>query len=185
MCRESFSDFRSRLHEFELPGAHSIYWTFRSRDIFERLDPYLKRLCDIRHIFQTTTEIRRLEKVDIGGLMGGTISRKIGDLLDHFNTLYNKWTNIQYDPLDSNEKLFEKDLTKFKQEADTMERKLALQFILAFNECYTVEAMVKFLKMTGALLQRLIIYAQVKGKIKRVSQAIDQELAVAKKIYDR
>ena len=117
--------------------------------------------------------------------MGGTISRKIGDLLDHFNTLYNKWTNIQYDPLDSNEKLFEKDLTKFKQEADTMERKLALQFILAFNECYTVEAMVKFLKMTGALLQRLIIYAQVKGKIKRVSQAIDQELAVAKKIYDR
>ena len=167
----------------------------------------MERLYEFRNIFYTATEIRKLEKVEIGGLMGRMIGRKVDNILDEFNALYSKWNNIQYDPLDvedlkykEEEKeynetrgytiqtisatQFKVDEARFHQKVVTLERKLALQFILALNECYTIEALVKFLKLTGNLLQRPTIFSQVKGKIHKIVKHYNTELCNVKKIFD-
>lgn len=54
-----------------------VGWTFSSSNVFDRLNVYLNRLNDIRQIFITAIEFAKLERIEIGGLKGRCLSRKI------------------------------------------------------------------------------------------------------------
>ncbi|XP_061501815.1 dynein beta chain, ciliary isoform X1 [Anopheles gambiae] len=184
--KSEFHDFRSRLSEFEKPNTQPINWTFRARDIFDRLDIYIVRLNEIKDIFNTAAEFKKLEKVEIGGLRGRAISRKIQEIYDDYNKLYQRWGSIQYDPLDPDPKLlgFAKDRQRYIEKASVLERRLAAQFVLAFEECFNVEQLMKLVQVLGSLLNRPLIQPDVSTKIESIVALFDADLNAMRLIYE-
>ncbi|XP_055624142.1 dynein beta chain, ciliary-like isoform X3 [Toxorhynchites rutilus septentrionalis] len=184
--KEQFHDFRGQLDNFRQLGSQPTNWTFRPQAIFDRLDLYLARLDHVKDIFYTATEFRKLEKVEIGGLRGRGISRKIQEVFEDFNKLYLRWGSIQYDPLDPDpaEKSFERDRARYQQKTDVLERKLAAQFVLAFDECYNVEQLMKLVQIMGTLISRSLILPDIHRKISNIVHLYNNDLNIVKKIFD-
>lgn len=72
-----YEDYRNNLKSYALKDTDPIYWTFKSKTIFERFDKYIKRVNEIRNVFITANDFMKLEKIEIGGVMGRGISRNI------------------------------------------------------------------------------------------------------------
>lgn len=60
-------------------------WTFKPRVIFEVYDRFVARLMKIKDIFVTANEFMKLEKVEIAGLKGRSISRHLAEVI--YNTI--------------------------------------------------------------------------------------------------
>lgn len=144
------------------------------------------RLGQVKDIFHTATEFRKLEKVEIGGLRGRAISRKIQEVFDDFNKLYLRWGSIQYDPLDPDpsEKSFERDRARYQEKTDILERKLAAQFVLAFDECFNVEQLMKLVQILGTLLNRPLILTDIRRKIANIVHLYNNDLNIVKRLFD-
>lgn len=143
--RSEYSSYREKLLTFIKPNSSPIPWTFKSSCVFERFDTYLTRLHEIRHVFLTTNDFQKLEKIEIGGIRGRAISRKMVQINDEFQMLYQNWIGIRYDPLDPNPQLkhFEQQKNRFREKSDILERKLATLFSQAFDECGNLEQLNK------------------------------------------
>lgn len=163
-----------------------IFWSFKPKDIFERYDLYVFRLNEIKEIFQTVIEFNKLEKVEIGGLKGRSISRYIQTVADEFARLYNQWTNISFDPLDPDptSKEFANEKRKFFAAASILERRLAQQLVAAFEECQNLEQGVKLLQVLGTLTVRPIIYNEIKDLIPKIVDYFKQDLEMIKVAFD-
>ncbi|XP_058061407.1 LOW QUALITY PROTEIN: dynein beta chain, ciliary-like [Anopheles bellator] len=185
--KSEFNDFRSRLADFAKPNTQPIYWTFRPRDIFQRLDSYIVRLNEIKDIFNTANEFKKLEKVEIGGLRGRAISRKIQEIYDDYHKLYQRWGSIQYDPLDPDprEKSFDKDKLRYLEKASVLERRLAAQFVLAFEECCNVEQLMKLVQVLGSLLTRRLIQPDVARQISSIVDLFEDDLCTVDAIFEK
>ena len=84
--RDAWIEYRDRLSEFVREEIHysPIFWTFQPKEIFERFDAFTERLCLIREIFQTANEFLKLEKIEIGGIKGRFLSRRVQEILEEF-----------------------------------------------------------------------------------------------------
>ncbi|XP_038108194.1 dynein beta chain, ciliary isoform X2 [Culex quinquefasciatus] len=184
--KDQFHSFRARLDDFRQSNTQPTYWTFQLQSIFSRLDLFLGRLGQVKDIFHTATEFRKLEKVEIGGLRGRAISRKIQEVFDDFNKLYLRWGSIQYDPLDPDpsEKSFERDRARYQEKTDILERKLAAQFVLAFDECFNVEQLMKLVQILGTLLNRPLILTDIRCKIANIVHLYNNDLNIVKRLFD-
>ncbi|XP_039431337.1 dynein beta chain, ciliary-like isoform X4 [Culex pipiens pallens] len=184
--KDQFHSFRARLDDFRQSNTQPTYWTFQLQSIFSRLDLFLGRLGQVKDIFHTATEFRKLEKVEIGGLRGRAISRKIQEVFDDFNKLYLRWGSIQYDPLDPDpsEKSFERDRARYQEKTDILERKLAAQFVLAFDECFNVEQLMKLVQILGTLLNRPLILTDIRRKIANIVHLYNNDLNIVKRLFD-
>lgn len=143
--RSEYSNYREKLSTFIKPNTSPNPWTFKSSSVFERFETYLTRLYEIRHVFLTTNDFQKLEKIEIGGIRGRAISRKMVKINDEFQLLYQNWIGIRYDPLDPNPQLkqFEQQKNRFQDKSDILERKLATLFSQAFDECGNLEQLSK------------------------------------------
>lgn len=181
-----FKEYRDMLPSFVLPEKNPIMWTFRPKDIFERFDQFLDRLHVVCDIFETANEFSKVEKIELGGLKGRNLSRSLQEIFNEFKNIYLKWSQIQFDPLDPSPHLkhFEKERRGFQIEAEVLERKLSAILVQAFDECYTMESLIKLIEICGSLLQRPIVYHEIKDKLDNLLDLYNQDLDLVKTIYD-
>lgn len=74
-------------------------------------------------------------------LKGRNLSRRITDASLEYQKLYNKWSSIDFDPLETDvtTSSFKKIQKEYQHKADTIERALAQIFIEAFDDCYSTQ----------------------------------------------
>lgn len=189
--KAAFKEYRDKLPEYipkdDGEEKSPILWTFRVQDVFERFDYYMRRLYIIRNIFVTANEIWKLEKIELGGIKGRTLSKQLGQIHDEFQTLYMMWNGIQFDPLDPDPKLklFEEQRLKFAEKSDMMERKIATILSQALDECFTIDSLVKLIQVAGAsLLSRELIYPEVVEKLVKLIDFYNDDLDLVKELFD-
>lgn len=184
--KSCFKEYREKLPTFVLPGKDPILWTFRPSDIFERFDKFLDRLNIIREIFETANEFFKIEKIELGGLKGRNLSRSIQEVFNDFKNIYTKWSQIQFDPLDPTPQVnyFEKERKEFQDNAEVLERKLAALLVQAFDECYTMESLIKLIEICGSLLLRPIIFSEISDQLDNILELYNQDLDMVKEIFD-
>lgn len=181
-----FKEYRDNLPSFATPGKDPILWTFKPKDIFERFDKYMDRLYVIRDTFETAKEIFKVEKIELGGLKGRNLSRSIQEIFSEFKNIYLRWSQIQFDPLDPTPKrnYFDKEHKAFREESEVLERKLAAILVQAFDECYTIESLIKLIEICGSLLQRPIIYEEIKDKLDNMIGLYSDDLDLVKNVFN-
>lgn len=185
--RDCFKIYRDKLPTFVLPDrSEPIMWTFRPSDIFERYDKFMERLYVIRNIFDTANEFFKVEKIELGGLKGRNLSRSIQEIFNEFKNIYFKWSQIQFDPLDPTPLVnhFEEERKEFQDHAEVLERRLSAILVQAFDECYTMESLIKLVIVCGSILKRPIIYHEIKDKLDNIVSFFSADLDLVKSIFD-
>lgn len=84
--RDTWQEYRDKLSDFKKEDSHlsPILWTFQPKEIFERFDLFTERLCLIKEIFETANEFLKLEKIEIGGIKGRFLSRRVQEISEEF-----------------------------------------------------------------------------------------------------
>ncbi|KAJ8945230.1 hypothetical protein NQ318_011210 [Aromia moschata] len=159
-------------------------WAFHWRNVFQRLIDFNERLDLVRKILGTQLEFSKLEKVEIGGIKGRWLSQKCMDIFEEFNKAYMVFANITYEILDLKELRIISDTTTFNEKCEDFDRRLAAIFTQAFDECYNLESLFKFLNIVGSLVNRPIIHAELTVKYHTIIDMLNYDVDVVKSIYD-
>lgn len=139
-------------------------WTFHRRTVFQKLIDFIDRIKLVKEILGTQLEFSKLEKVEIGGIKGRLLSQKCEEVLEEFNKSYNMFNNIQYEVLDLKDDSILKDSEAFNEICGDLDRRLAAIFSQAFDECYNLESLFKYLNVIANLLGRSVINAELRSK---------------------
>lgn len=123
-------------------------WTFNSTAVFTRLDAFLKRLTDIEWLFDTVLEFSKLEKIEIGGILGRSLSVRIINVFKEFQSLFVSFTMRASDVLEPDDKSFVDDCNKFTESITDLDSKLAAILCQAFDDCGNLESIFKVGKST-------------------------------------
>lgn len=123
--------------------ADSPPWTFNSSAIFNRLDLFLKRLADIEWLFRTVLEFSKLEKIEIGGILGRSLSLRIVAVVKEFQSLFASFSARASDVLEPDDESFAVDCAKFSESIMDLDSKLAAILCQAFDDCSNLESAFK------------------------------------------
>lgn len=136
-------------HQFDNARQHpgmkenSPPWTFNSSAVFYRLDAFLKRLADIEWLFHTVLEFSKLEKIEIGGILGRSLSARIVGVVKEFQQLFAAFSARASDVLEPDDESFAVDCKKFGESITDFDSKLAAILCQAFDDCSNLESAFK------------------------------------------
>lgn len=120
-----------------------VNWTFHPKNVFERFNAFIERLETIQWFFYTVIEFLKLEKIEIGGLKGRTLSGRITQVSLEFNQCFSIFASKTYDVLDPDDTTFKDDFKKFQERILELDLKLAAILCQAFDDCHNLESVFK------------------------------------------
>ena len=97
--------------------------------------------------------------MEIGGLNGRYLGSKVANIFDEFNTAFNVFRGIAYDPADPEDDSFLEDYKLFSEKVLDMDRRLAAISTLAFGDCYNLEAMFRVNDFINVILLTFFVKA--------------------------
>ncbi|KYN05431.1 Dynein beta chain, ciliary [Cyphomyrmex costatus] len=160
-------------------------WTFNSTAVFTRLDAFLKRLADIEWLFDTVLEFSKLEKIEIGGILGRSLSARIISVFKEFQQLFVSFTVRASDVLEPDDESFVIDCTKFAASITDLDSKLAAILCQAFDDCGNLESVFKLINIAGSVLERPVIRKQFTNRYTRILELLNMELSVVEVLFNR
>lgn len=118
-------------------------WTFHPSAVFGRLNSFLKRLTDIEWLFDTVMEFSKLEKIEVGGVMGRSLSARIVSVYKEFQQLFAAFSSRANDVLEPDDESFVQDCKKFNESIVDLDTKLAAILCQGFDDCGNLESAFK------------------------------------------
>lgn len=92
---------------------------------------------------ETAIEFMKLEKIEIGGIKGKSLSQQVVQVFEEFNELFKVFTERSYDCMDPTQTEFITDYTNFNNKVADLDRRLATIICQAFDDCSGLEAVYK------------------------------------------
>ncbi|CAF3056070.1 unnamed protein product [Rotaria socialis] len=160
-------------------------WDFSPKLVFAKWDIFMERMNSIKDLFSTANTFVKLEKVEIGGVKGRALSAEIFQIFEEFKTLFEKFNNKTYNPLDPKNTAFVHDLEQFHEGIDDLDRRIGRIANQAFTDCNGLEAMYKLIHIFGSLIERPTIRHDFAKKYPIILQHIEHEMDEAKEIFDQ
>lgn len=149
VCIATFKEF-TKIFEYYKTNLGTIFssnnpnpWNFNPIMVFERFTAFLERLDTIKWFFNTIMEFNKLEKIEIGGIKGRTLSSRITGVSQEFQQCFSMFSGKSYDVLDPDDKSFVTDFETFKQRIFEMDMKLTAILCQAFEDCSNVDSIFK------------------------------------------
>ncbi|EZA54880.1 Dynein beta chain, ciliary [Ooceraea biroi] len=178
LLEEFKGQFELRKH---MPGLQpeAPPWTFNSIAVFTRLDAFLKRLTDIEWLFDTVLEFSKLERIEIGGILGRSLSARIISVFKEFQQLFVSFSVRASDVLEPDDESFVVDCAKFAESITDFDSKLAAILCQAFDDCGNLESVFK------AMLDRPVIRKQFTNRYARILELLNMELSVVEVLFNR
>ena len=118
-------------------------WTFDPNAVFTRLNAFLRRLANIEWLFDTVLEFSKLEKIEVGGILGRSLSARIVGVFKEFQQLFSSFTTRSTDVLEPDDESFAVDCEKFSNSIADLDSKLASILCQAFDDCHNLESAFK------------------------------------------
>ncbi|KAK9808985.1 hypothetical protein WJX72_007373 [[Myrmecia] bisecta] len=159
--------FKSYYFEYKAKSAAETPanpWKFQNSAIFLRLDAFLERCHDVLDLSQTALQFHKLERVEIGGTKGKTLTTSVKQIYADFQAAVEKFQKLAYDAMNVDAKEFDDDFYAFRCVIKELERRLGSIIVQAFDDCTTVSSIFKLLDSFEGLLEREIIAADLERK---------------------
>ena len=158
-----YFEYCEKLPSYFKEGQPKVLWEFRPNLIFHRFDKFANRVNLIAEFFCSSIEMINLEKVEIGGIRGLSLSSQVVTLFEEFQELHATMSAADFDPLDPDENRFNDLYEMFRDRLFDMDRRLASILCQAFDDCSCVDQMFKLLVIAGTLIERPAIKARVRN----------------------
>ncbi|CAG9462750.1 unnamed protein product [Pedinophyceae sp. YPF-701] len=160
----TFKDVYQEYRQRSLEECPENPWRIQSSAMFMRLDAFLERVHDLLELAETSMLFLRLDRVEIGGTRGRTLTATVKQIFGEFMTALEKLQQVEYDLMDVECKQFDDDFFAFRSVVKELERRLGSVLTQAFDDCATVESAFKLLDGFEGLLERDIIKADLDKK---------------------
>ncbi|XP_046594204.1 dynein beta chain, ciliary [Neodiprion lecontei] len=160
-------------------------WTFNPIAVFHRLDAFLKRLADIEWLFHTVLEFSKLEKIEIGGILGRSLSTRVVGVFKEFQQLFASFSARASDVLEPDDETFAVDCKRFNDAITDLDSKLAAILCQAFDDCGNLESTFKLINIAGTVLDRPVIRKQFTDRYSRVLELLNAELTMVEVLFNR
>ena len=167
-----YFDYKSRANA-EVPNNP---WRLQNTALFPRLDSFLERCHDLLDLCKTVVQFQRLERVEIGGNKGRTLSASVAQIYVDFTSTLETFTKVPYDVLDVEVKQFDDDFYVFRCEIKELERRLGSVLNQGFDDCGTIFAAFKLIESFEGLLEREFIQADLERKHLELLKAYSEDL---------
>lgn len=208
MLKEFRRQFESR-KDMPAMKPHAPPWTFNPSAVFIRFDAFLRRLNDIEWLFNTVMEFSKLEKIEIGGIQGGSLSARITNVYKEFQNLFVSFTVRANDALEPDDQSFTENCAKFNESITDLDSKLAAILCQAFDDCGNLESIFKvssccvrvlremlflsffsssflqLINIAGTVLDRPVISKQFTNRYSRILELLNVELTVVEVLFNR
>ena len=117
-----------------------------------RVDSFVERCTDVQDVVETVHQFQRLEKIEIGGTKGRTLTTSVIQVYKDFLDALSVFLQIEYVVFDLEEKQFEIDYSHFRMKIKELERRLSSVVAQALEDCSSVDAfkLLATLKPAGA-----------------------------------
>lgn len=149
---------------FEYKAKAEGGWKLTTNALFVRLDSFLERCHDILHLTNTIVQFNKLEKIELGGTKGKTLTESIQQIYKEFEQAVDQFTKVQYDIMDISKKEFDDDFYEFRSKIKELERRLASVITQGFDDYDTIYGRFKLLDNFEGLLNRPIIQDELEKK---------------------
>ncbi|XP_025202252.1 dynein beta chain, ciliary-like, partial [Melanaphis sacchari] len=159
-------------------------------DIFQSLNAFEERLNCIKSMIINLIDYQKLEKVDVGGLIGCWYSPIIENMYLRFTKYMEKLISISYNPLDllndANTVSFLEDYNYYLNMSNDIDNCLATISKACFENIDNLMSFHKFIMIFGSsVLNRPIVAGIVEKHFGKVLDLLDLELARELKIINR
>ena len=104
--RRLYFEYSEKLPTYFKDSSKVVLWEFRPVLVFHRFDRFSKRVSLIGDFFRSSIEMMNLEKVEIGGIRGHSLSSQVAILFEEFQELHKTMSEAEIDPLDAEDGKF-------------------------------------------------------------------------------
>ncbi|CAK0838245.1 unnamed protein product [Prorocentrum cordatum] len=139
-------------------------WKMKNDALFVRLDAFRERCRDILEFTRTVMQFSKLERVEIGGTKGKTLTDCIVAIKEEFDVVVEEFKSVSYDIMDVGEQRFDEDFFKFRTSVRELDRRLGSLLGSAFADLDTVTLRVKLFDNFEGLLERQIIQQELEKR---------------------
>ncbi|XP_018327462.1 dynein beta chain, ciliary [Agrilus planipennis] len=179
---EVFTTFKKNIHRFAKDGDRQ--WNFHRNAVFSRLNIFLSRLDTVQWFFNTVIEFTKLEKVEIGGTRGKTLSGRVADVLNEFQQYFLAFSSKAQEILNPDDNSFEAEFEEFKVKIYHLDLKLASIFCQAFNEAANLEGIFKLISIVKCVLGRSVIKEAFTKNYDRIIDLLQEEVDSIKMLLE-
>ncbi|CAH1164042.1 unnamed protein product [Phaedon cochleariae] len=159
-------------------------WNFHENMVFERFDAFLERLKTIQWFFNTVLEFNKLEKIEIGGIKGRTLSSRVTGVFHEFQQSFSQFSGKSYDVLDPDDSSFITDFENFKHKIFEMDMKLAAILCQAFEDCSNMDSIFKLINIAGSVLERPLIKEEFTSQYEKILDMLEIEIKTVASIFE-
>lgn len=158
-------------------------WRVPVGAMFARLDAFVERLTDLGDLFSTAAAFAKLERVEVGGTKGRTITASVRSVHADFSTAVARFHLVSYDVLDTETGVFDADYGAFRSSVRELERRLAALIGTALDDSPTVGRTFKLLDSFEGVLERDLIAADLEKKQLALLAAFAADLKEVSDVY--
>ncbi|GBF97683.1 flagellar outer dynein arm heavy chain beta [Raphidocelis subcapitata] len=159
-------------------------WRFQNAAVFGRLDSHMARCAEMLTLAGTVLQFSRLERVEIGGTRGKTISAAIKAVHADFTAAYERFQQVQYDVMDVDAPNYAADHEALAASVSELEHRLGALIIQAFDDCTTLSSTFKLLESFEGLLEREAIAAELTKKQAELVKAFAADVAEVTELFE-
>ena len=105
--------FKTRYFDYKAKANHECAknpWRIQNQALFARLDTFLERCKDVLELTEVVVQFKKLEKVEVGGIKGKTLTTSVQQIFSDFEGQVTKLKSVQYDVMDVDNKQFDDDI---------------------------------------------------------------------------
>jgi dynein heavy chain len=139
-------------------------WKIQSATLFARLDVFRERCRDILDFTRTIVQYFKLERVEIGGTKGKSMSMQVVGVFDEFKAAVEIFQQVTYDIMHVEEQQFDEDFYRFRCSVKELDRRLATILSTSFDDLDTIPGRLKLLDNFEGLLERPILQDELEQK---------------------
>lgn len=176
--------YKAKVLSYFKSGVNAVEWEYTSDLLFSQMSDFIKRINMIKELFCTASDYSRLEKVEIGGIKGKSLSHIVVKIFAEFKDEFEKFGTIKYDPLDITIDEFYKDYEYFIRFVLDLDRQLSTVIMQAFDDCINLNGIFKLITVLGVLLQRPVIKRDFEPNYQLIINLLGKEMDETKKILD-
>ena len=160
-------------------------WRLQNTSLFPRLDAFLERCHDLLDLCKTVVQFTKLERIEIGGNKGRSLSASIVMIYSEFKAILEKFIQVPYDVLDVEIKKFDDDFYVFRCSIKELEQRLGAVLNQGFDDCFTVFSAFKLIESFEGLLEREYIQADLERKYIALLKAYSDDVRDCMDVFVR
>ena len=173
--------FKDSFFEYKVQAKDS--WNITTNALFVRLDAFSERCQDIQHFTTTIVQFSKLNKIEIGGTKGKTLTTSVKQIHTEFLQAVDEFKKVSYDIMNVGAKEFDDDFYEFRCKIKELERRLASILTQGFDDSDTIYGRFKLLESFEGLLSRPIIQDELEKKHIVLIESYKQDVKAVQQIF--